>query len=53
MDRSDKKVYLDPVKYADGVYHIGTSAHPSWFIDCGEECALLDTAMPSDLDFIL
>jgi len=53
MDRSDKTYFLDPVRYADGVYHIGTSRYPSWLIDCGTEVLLLDTAMPSDLDFIL
>ena len=38
---------------ADGLYHIGTSGHPCWVIDCGGEVALLDTAMPKDLDFLL
>ena len=49
----DKTVYIDPVRYADGLYHIGTSGHPCWVIDCGTEVALLDTAMPNDLDFLL
>ncbi len=53
MDRSDKKKYIDPVKYADGVYHIGTSASPCWLIDCESTLVLLDTAMPDDLDFII
>ena len=52
MER-DKTKYLDPVRYADGLYHIGTSGHPCWVIDCGGEVALLDTAMPKDLDFLL
>ena len=52
-DRNDKTYYLDPVKYADGVYYIGTDHYPSWLIDCGDEVALLDTAMPEDKEFLL
>lgn len=53
IDRSNTEYYIEPVRYADGLYHIGTRKYPSWLIDCGGEIALLDTAMPSDLDFIL
>ena len=52
MPRDNEK-YIEPVKYADGLYHIGTSSHPCWVIDCGSEVALLDTAMPDELDFLL
>ena len=47
------KTHIEPVRYAEGVYHIGTAHSPSWLIDCGAEVALIDTAMPGDLDLIL
>ena len=47
------EIFIDPVRYAEGVYHIGTAHSPCWLIDCGTEVALIDTAMPGDLDFIL
>lgn len=53
MNEIDNKKYIEPVKYADGVYHIGTKFHPCWLIDCGDVITLLDTAMPDELDFIL
>ena len=53
MEIIDKTEYPDPVRYADGVYHIGTKYYPSWLIDCGDTVALLDTAMPENLDFLL
>lgn len=49
----NKEMYLEPVRYADGLYHIGTRYSPCWLIDCGEELALLDTAMPDDFNFLL
>ena len=49
----NKEYYLEPTRYADGLYHIGTRYSPCWLIDCGEEMALLDTAMPDDFDFLL
>ena len=52
-NRTDKEYYIEPTRYADGVYHIGTSKYPCWLIDCESELVLLDTAMPNDLDFIL
>ena len=45
--------YSDPVRYADGLYYIGTEKYPSWLIDCGSELVLLDTAMPDNLDFLI
>ncbi len=49
----NKEMYLEPARYAEGLYHIGTRYSPCWLIDCGEEIALLDTAMPDDFDFLL
>ena len=50
---SSNSKYIEPTKYAEGVYHIGTPHSPCWLIDCGEVLTLLDTAMPADLDIIL
>ena len=52
MDMDDNKI-MQPVRYADGLYYIGSASYPSWLIDCGEVLALLDTAMPSNYDSIL
>lgn len=44
---------ISPVRYADGLYYIGTEKYPSWLIESTDGVILIDTAGPNDLDFII
>ena len=41
--------YLEPVKYTDGFYHIGSRNGPCWLLESSDGLILIDTAMPKDL----
>lgn len=40
---------LDPVKYTDGFYHIGSRNGPCWLLESTDGLILIDTGMPKDL----
>ena len=39
--------YLEPVKYTDGFYHIGSRNGPCWLLESDDGLILIDTGMPS------
>ena len=41
--------YLEPVKYTDGFYHIGSRGGPCWLLESTDGLILIDTGMPKDL----
>ena len=41
--------YLEPVKYTDDIYHVGSFGGPCWAIKSTDGLILLDTAMPQHL----
>jgi metallo-beta-lactamase class B len=41
--------YLEPVKYTDGFYHIGSRGGPCWLLESDDGLILIDTGMPKDL----
>ena len=44
---------LPPVRYADGLYYIGTNSSPCWLLESTDGLILIDTAMPNDLEHLL
>ena len=44
---------FEPVRYADGLYYIGTNSSPSWILESSDGLIMIDTAMPADLEFLL
>ena len=44
---------LDPVKYTDGFYHVGSAGGPCWLLESTDGIILIDTAMPKDLYHIV
>lgn len=50
---SKKENRLSPVRYADGLYYIGTNASPAWILESTEGLIMIDTAMPEDLELLL
>lgn len=48
-----EKSTLEPVKYTDCLYYIGTRNSPAWLLESTDGVILIDTAMPADLDLIL
>ena len=41
--------YLEPVKYTDGFYHVGSKSGPCWLLESTDGLILIDTGMPKDL----
>ena len=41
--------YLEPVKYTDGFYYIGSRGGPCWLLESTDGLILIDTGMPKDL----
>ena len=44
---------ISPIRYADGLYYVGTKGYPAWILESSDGLIMIDTAMPADLDFIL
>ena len=40
---------LEPVKYTDGFYHVGSSGGPCWLLESTDGLILIDTGMPKHL----
>lgn len=43
------EIYLEPVKYTDGFYHIGSLNGACWLLESTDGLILIDTGMPKDL----
>lgn len=41
--------YLEPVKYTDGFYHVGSRNGPCWLLESTDGLILIDTGMPKEL----
>lgn len=44
---------FEPVRYADGLYYIGTNSSPSWILESTDGLIMIDSAMPADLGHLL
>ena len=44
---------LDPIKYTDGFYHIGSVGGPCWLLESTDGLILIDTGMPKELYHIV
>lgn len=50
---TNQKTALRPVRYADGLYYIGTNESPSWILESTDGLIMIDTAMPADLEHLM
>ncbi|MBQ3116637.1 MAG: MBL fold metallo-hydrolase [Clostridia bacterium] len=44
---------LDPIKYTDDIYHVGSKTAPAWIIKSTDGLIMLDTGLPKTLYQIL
>ena len=50
---ANEETVFQPVRYAEGLYYIGTRPSPSWLLESTDGLIMIDSAMPADFEHLI